>query len=163
VDRGWARSAPLITHRAAVAAVDQRHGLGPLVHGGPGQGVMPRFNLGCPLWIGRLASPTCDGAAAGTPEGGGARWSRPSLSSRSRFDARTGSTRREERGELTQGLREVTGVTAEAPRRPWRAAQGRRAVMGATTRFVRNKREDEVPYLAVMPRVKRTEAGRQWR
>jgi hypothetical protein len=38
VDRGWARSASLIIDRATGAAVDQRHGLGPLVHGGPGQG-----------------------------------------------------------------------------------------------------------------------------
>jgi hypothetical protein len=53
-------------------------------------------------------------------------------------------------------------VTAAAARRPWRAAQGRRAAMGATARFVRNKREDEVPHLAAMLRVKRTEAGRQW-
>jgi hypothetical protein len=37
-DRGWARSAPLIIDRAAGAAVDQRHGQGPLVHGGLGQG-----------------------------------------------------------------------------------------------------------------------------
>jgi hypothetical protein len=53
-------------------------------------------------------------------------------------------------------------VTAAAPQRPWRAAQGRRATMSATARFVRNKREDEVPHLAAMLRVRRTEAGRQW-
>jgi hypothetical protein len=98
-----------------------------------------------------------------TAETAAARRSRPNLSSRARFGVRTGSTRREERGELTQGLREVAGVTAEAPRRPWRAAQGRRAAMGAMARFVQNKREDEVTYLAAMLRVKRTEAGRQWR
>jgi hypothetical protein len=34
--------------------------------------------------------------------------------------------------------------------------------MGATARFVRNKREDEVPHLDVMLRVKQTEAARQW-
>jgi hypothetical protein len=37
------------------------------------KGVMPRFNLRRPLRIGQLASSTRDGAAAGTPEGGGAR------------------------------------------------------------------------------------------
>jgi hypothetical protein len=84
------------------------------------------------------------------------------LSSRARFGVRTGSTRRGGRGEPTQGLREMARVTAAAPRRPWRAAQGRRAAMGATARFVRNKREDEVPHLAAMLRVKQTEAGRQW-
>jgi hypothetical protein len=60
------------------------------------------------------------GMAAGTPEGGGARrlarQSWPNLSSRARFGARTGSTRRGGRGELTQGLREMATVTAAAPR-----------------------------------------------
>jgi hypothetical protein len=88
-----------------------------------------------------------------------ARRSRPNLSSRARFGARTGSTRRGERAELTQGLREVARVTAAAPRRSWRAAQGRRVTGGAATRFARNKREDEVPHLAAMLRVKRTEVS----
>jgi hypothetical protein len=35
---GWVRFASLIKDQAAGAAVDQRHGLGPLVHGGPSQG-----------------------------------------------------------------------------------------------------------------------------
>jgi hypothetical protein len=72
-------------------------------------------------------------------ETGAARQSRPNLSSRARFGARTGSTRRGERGELTQGLREVARVMAAAPRRPWRAAQGRRVAGGAAARFARNK------------------------
>jgi hypothetical protein len=119
-------------------AVDLVHG----VHGGPGPRDISRFNLRRPLRIGRSGTRARDqaaagasgpstndltarvvctrGTAAGTPEGGGARrlarrsW--PNLSSRARFGARTGSTRRGGRGELTQGLREMARVTAATPR-----------------------------------------------
>jgi hypothetical protein len=103
-----------------------------------------RTHLDRRLTIRRLALSARDGTAAGTPEGGGARRlarrSRPNLSSRARFGARTGSTRRGERGELTQGLREVARVTAATPRRPWRVAQGRRAAGSAAVQG-KNKRK----------------------
>jgi hypothetical protein len=57
--------------------------------------------------------------AAVSPEGGGtrrlARRSRPNLSSRARFGARTGSTRTGERGELTQGLGELGPCVVRGP------------------------------------------------
>jgi hypothetical protein len=103
-----------------------------------------RTHLDRRLTIRRLASSAHEGTAAGMPEGGGARRlarrSRPNLSSRARFGTRTGSTRRGERGELTQGLREVSRVTAVAPRRPWRATQCRRAAGSAAVRG-KNKRK----------------------
>jgi hypothetical protein len=103
-----------------------------------------RTHLDHRLTIRRLASSAREGTAAGTPEGGGARRlarrSMPNLSSRARFGARIGSTQRGERGEITQGLREVARVTAAAPRRPWRASQGWRAAGSAAVRG-KNKRK----------------------
>jgi hypothetical protein len=70
-----------------------------------------------------------------------------------------GSKRRVEGDEPNHGLVEMARAVERTPRR---AAQLRRAAMGASARCVRDKREDEVPHLAAMLRVKRTEAGRQW-
>jgi hypothetical protein len=75
----------------------------------------------------------------------------PISSVRPRFGTRPSPTHSGERGEAVQGLNEAARVTAAAPRRPWRAAQGRCAAGSATTRFARVKREDEVPHLAVKP------------
>jgi hypothetical protein len=41
---------------------------GPQVHGGPGQGGMPRFNQGHPPAIGRPGWPAGERAAASAPE-----------------------------------------------------------------------------------------------
>jgi hypothetical protein len=73
-----------------------------------------------------------------------------------------GSKRRVEGDEPNHGLVEMARAAGTTPRWPWRAAQLQRAAMGASAWCVRDKREHEVPHLAAMLRVKRTEAGRQW-
>jgi hypothetical protein len=62
--------------------------------------------------------------------------------------------------EPNHGLVVMTRAAERTPRRPWQASQLRRAAMGASARCVRDKREDEVPHLVAMLRVKQTEAGR---
>jgi hypothetical protein len=92
-----------------------------------------------------------------------ARRSRPNLSSRARFGARTGSTRRGERGELTQVLREVSRAATAA-----RTARGRRgqpwhAGASATARCAKHQGKGRYSHHADKPRAKTMASTRRRR
>jgi hypothetical protein len=114
----------------ADAGVDRAVDHGPRVHGRLAEGVTPdliwALDRGLSGW-GRLHAKGRRRARRRGRRTVASSSERPNLSSRARFGARTSSTRRGERGELTQGLREVARVAEWTPRRSWRSVQGRRA------------------------------------